>query len=129
MRRSSNHSKRSRSGSFWVRCSLCSQFSITWNGCKGTKKSQRMPRTPDAFPSTGSGCIRSCLETNRSWTAQGEESSSSSVPHFRPRRVGPFGDELEAHGGTAVRALGSNGFFVEEFVFVGFEPHELKALR
>ena len=51
-----------------------------------------------------------------------------SVAHFRAGRVRPLGNQFEPNSGTAVRAFRSHGFFVEQFVFIGLEPHELKAL-
>ena len=51
-----------------------------------------------------------------------------SVAHFRAGRVRPLGDQFEPNSGTAVRAFRSYGFFVEQFEFLGLEPHELKAL-
>ena len=50
-----------------------------------------------------------------------------SVAHFRAGRVHSLGDQFEPNRGAAVRAFRSDGFFVEQFVLVGLEPHELKA--
>ena len=60
---------------------------------------------------------------------QDEDSKrSTSVAHFRAGRVLPLGDQFEPDRGAAVRAFRSYGFFVEQFEFLGLEPHELKAL-
>ncbi len=49
------------------------------------------------------------------------------MAHLGSQRIRSNGDEFEARRGTAVGALRSNGFIVEYFVFIGFQPHELEA--
>lgn len=53
---------------------------------------------------------------------------SHSVSHFGPQCIRADGDEFEAGNGTAVGALRSNGFIVQHFILIRFQPHELEAL-
>ncbi len=50
------------------------------------------------------------------------------VAHLGSQRVRANGDEFEASGVPAVRALRSNCFIVEHLVRISFQPHELRAL-
>jgi len=50
------------------------------------------------------------------------------VSHLRPRGVRTLRDQLESSRRTAVGAFRADRGFVQQFIFIGFEPHELKAL-
>jgi hypothetical protein len=50
------------------------------------------------------------------------------VAHLGTQRVRANGDEFEAGSVTAVWALRSDGFIIEHFVLIRFQPHELGAL-
>jgi hypothetical protein len=50
------------------------------------------------------------------------------VAHLGTQRVRANGDEFEAGSVTAVWALRSDGFIIEHFVLIRFQPHELEAL-
>lgn len=50
------------------------------------------------------------------------------VTHLGSQRVRSNGDQFETRRATAVGALRSDGFIVEYFVFIGFQPHELETL-
>jgi len=50
------------------------------------------------------------------------------MPHFRAGRIYSLGDQPEPDRRTAVWAFGANGLFVDHFVLVLLEPHELEAL-
>jgi hypothetical protein len=51
-----------------------------------------------------------------------------SVAHLRSSCVRAFGHESEPNGSSAVWTFTPNGLFVEHFVVVLLEPHELEAL-
>ena len=50
------------------------------------------------------------------------------MSHLWAGGVVPLRDKREANCRPAVRALGSNGRLIEEFILVICEPHELKTL-
>src|SRR5574339_688540 len=52
-----------------------------------------------------------------------------SVPHLGAGSIGAGTDEPEANRRSAVRTLGAHGFFIEQFVLIFLEPHELETLR
>lgn len=57
-----------------------------------------------------------------------ENSAKRLMAHLGPQRVRSSGDEFEASRAPTVGALRSNGFIVEHFVLIWFQPHELKTL-
>ena len=57
-----------------------------------------------------------------------ENSAKRLVAHLGSQRVRANGDEFEASSVTAVRALRSDGFIIEHFKLIRFQPHELGAL-
>src|SRR5215216_2908621 len=57
------------------------------------------------------------------------ETLFGSMSHLRAGGVCAFRHELKSDRRSTMRALASNGFFVEQFVFMISQPHELKALR
>lgn len=50
------------------------------------------------------------------------------MAHFGTCRVGPLGDEFEANRRSTMRAPPANGCFVEAFVLILLQPHQLEAL-
>lgn len=50
------------------------------------------------------------------------------MAHLGAQRVRANGDEFEAGSVTAVWARRSDGFIIEHFVLIRFQPHELEAL-
>ncbi len=52
-----------------------------------------------------------------------------SVAHLWASGVRAFGDKFEANDCVAVRTLSTDRLNVEDFILIGFEPHELKAFR
>ena len=50
------------------------------------------------------------------------------MAHLGSQRIRANGDQFEASGVPAVRALRSNSFIVEHLVLIRFQPHELEAL-
>lgn len=51
------------------------------------------------------------------------------MPHLRACRIRAFGDQFEPNGGAAVGTFGADSALVKRFVLLGFEPHQLEALR
>jgi hypothetical protein len=51
-----------------------------------------------------------------------------SMPHLWPGGVVSLGDKREANGRPTVRAFGSNGRLIEDFILALCEPYELRAL-
>ena len=50
------------------------------------------------------------------------------MAHLRSGSIRTGGDQLKPDGGATVRTLGTDRLFIDDFVMVLFEPHQLKTL-